>query len=47
MSRVHVSPEAIEQGEVLACRTYPLTNLIIECRQQPAVRSASAQTTTK
>jgi len=47
MSRVHVPPEAIEQGEVLACRIYPQSNLIIECRPQPAGRLASEHTTTK
>ena len=47
MSRVHVSPQAMEQGEVLACRIYPLSNLIIECRPQSAVGLASEHTTTK
>jgi ferredoxin len=47
MSRVHVPPEAREQGEVLACRIYPLTDLIIEYRPQPAARLASEHTTTK
>ena len=47
MSRVHVPPEAIKEGEVLACRIYPLSNLIIECRPQPAGRLASEHTTTK
>lgn len=37
MSRVHVPPEARECGEVLACRIYPLTDLIIECRPQSVV----------
>lgn len=47
MSRVHVPPEALEQGEVLACRVYPLTNLIIECRpQQSAVGLVTEQSTT-
>lgn len=47
MSRVHVRPEAIAQGEVLACRIYPQTNLIIECHQQPTAKLASGHTTTK
>ena len=36
MSRVHAPPEAVAQGEVLACRVYPLTDLIIECRPKAA-----------
>lgn len=36
MSRVHAPPEAVERGEVLACRIYPVTDLIIECRPQAA-----------
>lgn len=36
MSRVHAPPDAIEQGEVLACRVYPLTDLIIECSPKVA-----------
>lgn len=47
MSKAHVPPEAIEKGEVLACRIYPLTDLIIECLPQPAAGLASKQTTTK
>ena len=35
MSKAHVPPEAIEKGEVLACRIYPLTNLTIECMPLP------------
>ena len=35
MSKAHVPPEAIEKGEVLACRIYPLTNLPIECMPLP------------
>ncbi len=35
MSKVHIPPEAIDQGEVLACRIYPLTDLTIECLPQP------------
>jgi ferredoxin len=31
MSKRHAPPEAIEKGEVLACRIYPLTDLTIEC----------------
>jgi len=47
MSRVHVPPEVLAQGEVLACRIYPLTDLIIECRpQQPAARLTNEHTTT-
>lgn len=34
MSRVHVPPEALAKGEVLACRVYPLSNLSIECWPQ-------------
>lgn len=47
MSKAHVSPEAIERGEVLACRIYPLTDLTIECRPSQKVALASEQTTTK
>lgn len=49
MSRVHVSLEAIDQGEVLACRVYPLTDLIIECQSQPQSIAGfeSEHTTTK
>ncbi|MBK1887175.1 MULTISPECIES: 2Fe-2S iron-sulfur cluster binding domain-containing protein [Marinobacter] len=48
MSRVHVPPEALAQGQVLACRIYPLTDLIIECRpQQPAAGHMNEHTTTK
>lgn len=47
MSRAHVPPEAVEQGEVLACRLYPLTDLIIECLPQSATDVNSQQTTTK
>ncbi|WP_338038006.1 2Fe-2S iron-sulfur cluster-binding protein [Marinobacter salexigens] len=36
MSRVHAPEEAQAKGEVLACRIYPLTDLIVECRPQPA-----------
>lgn len=36
MSKAHVPPEAIAQGEVLACRIYPLTDLTIECLPLPA-----------
>tara|TARA_R110002020_G_scaffold310944_1_gene526588 strand:- start:8487 stop:8807 length:321 start_codon:yes stop_codon:yes gene_type:complete len=32
MSRKHVSESAQAQGEALACRLYPLSDLIIECR---------------
>ncbi|MCK2148070.1 2Fe-2S iron-sulfur cluster-binding protein [Marinobacter alexandrii] len=46
MSRAHVSPEAIEEGEVLACRVYPLTDLIIECLPQSAAGSENRQTKT-
>ncbi|MBC7182872.1 MAG: 2Fe-2S iron-sulfur cluster binding domain-containing protein [Marinobacter sp.] len=47
MSRVHVPPEALDKGEVLACRIYPLTDLIIECwPQQPAARLENEHSTT-
>ena len=46
MSRVHVPPEAIEKGEVLACRIYPLTDLTIECLPQPTVGLTNSQTKT-
>ncbi|BAW21881.1 2Fe-2S iron-sulfur cluster-binding protein [Pseudomonas putida] len=35
MSKVHAPPEAVEKGEVLACRIYPLTDLTIECVPLP------------
>ena len=38
--------EAIDKGEVLACRIYPLTDLIIECVPQPEA-AFEEQTTTK
>ena len=47
MSKAHAPPEAVEQGEVLACRIYPLTDLIIECLPQPAAGLANKQTKTK
>ncbi|MEH6686490.1 2Fe-2S iron-sulfur cluster-binding protein [Thalassolituus maritimus] len=48
MSRVHAPPEALAQGEVLACRIYPLSDLIIECRpRQSAAGHANEYTTTK
>lgn len=49
MSRVHVPPEAIGKGEVLACRVYPLTDLVIEYRPQAqaAATHKSELTTTK
>jgi len=46
MSKAHVPPGAIEQGEVLACRIYPLTDLTIECLPQPAAGSENRQTKT-
>lgn len=46
MSRVHVPPEAVAKGEVLACRIYPQTDLIIECLPQPAAGLANRQTRT-
>ncbi|HBC35856.1 MAG TPA: ferredoxin [Marinobacter adhaerens] len=46
MSKAHVPPEAIDKGEVLACRIYPLTDLIIECVPQPEA-AFEEQTTTK
>lgn len=45
MSKIHVPPEARERGQVLACRIYPLTNLTVECRPQPAVELGCQQTT--
>lgn len=47
MSKAHVPPEAIEHGEVLACRIYPLTDLTIECLPQAVAGLTSKQTTTK
>lgn len=47
MSRAHAPPEAIEQGEVLACRIYPVTDLTIECLPPSASGNTSEQTTTK
>ncbi|WP_316933364.1 MULTISPECIES: 2Fe-2S iron-sulfur cluster-binding protein [unclassified Marinobacter] len=35
MSKLHAPPEAIQQGKVLACRIYPLTDLVIEHRAEP------------
>lgn len=35
MSKRHAPPEAVKQGAVLACRTYPLTDLVIECMPLP------------
>jgi len=37
MSSAHVPATAREQGEVLACRVYPLSRLEIECRSGKAV----------
>ncbi|WP_420195025.1 2Fe-2S iron-sulfur cluster binding domain-containing protein [Marinobacter sp. GH_1] len=31
MSKRHCPPEALENGEVLACRIYPTKDLVIEC----------------
>ena len=45
MSKRHAPPEAVEKGEVLACRIYPLTDLIIEC--VPLPEAAPAKQTTK
>lgn len=47
MSKAHAPPEAVELGEVLACRIYPRTDLIVECLPQPASGLASEQTTIK
>jgi len=47
MSRAHAPPEAIEQGEVLACRIYPVTDLTIECLEPSAPGETSEQTTTR
>lgn len=44
MSKAHVPPEALENGEVLACRIFPTTDLTIEC--VPQVAPALDQTTT-
>ena len=46
MSKVHAPPEAVEKGEVLACRIYPLTDLTIECVLLPEAALAK-QTITK
>ncbi|MCG2579414.1 MAG: 2Fe-2S iron-sulfur cluster-binding protein [Marinobacter sp.] len=46
MSKAHVPSEAIEKGEVLACRLYPLTDLTIECLPQPAAGLSNRQTKT-
>lgn len=46
MSKAHVPPEAIEQGEVLACRIYPLTDLIIECLPPSVAGLTNRQTKT-
>ena len=34
MSRAHVPPTALKNGEVLACRVFPTTDLTIECVPQ-------------
>lgn len=47
MSRVHVPPEALEKGEVLACRIYPKSDLTIECQPQDAVGLTTKRTTTR
>lgn len=44
MSRAHAPPEAIKQGKVLACRIYPVTDLIIECLPPTASGNTSGQT---
>ncbi|MEC7376621.1 MAG: 2Fe-2S iron-sulfur cluster binding domain-containing protein [Pseudomonadota bacterium] len=36
MSKAHCPPEARDKGEVLACRIYPRTDLMIECMPQVA-----------
>ncbi|WP_349343489.1 2Fe-2S iron-sulfur cluster-binding protein [Marinobacter sp. MMG032] len=46
MSKRYAPPEAVEKGEVLACRIYPRTDLMIECMPQPAAPLAE-QTKTK
>lgn len=46
MSKVHAPPEAVQQGEVLACRIYPVSDLTIECVPLPEAALAK-QTTTK
>ncbi len=46
MSKAHCSDEAREHGEVLACRIYPRSDLVIECMPVPEAALAK-QTTTK
>ncbi|MBC7184589.1 MAG: 2Fe-2S iron-sulfur cluster binding domain-containing protein [Marinobacter sp.] len=46
MSKAHCPPEARDKGEVLACRIYPRTDLMIEC-MPPTVASLAEQTKTK
>lgn len=47
MSKAHVPPEAMAKGEVLACRIYPLTDLIIESLPQSEAGLSNKQTTTR
>ncbi|HCE6398420.1 MULTISPECIES: 2Fe-2S iron-sulfur cluster binding domain-containing protein [Pseudomonas] len=43
MSSRHVPPEARAQGQVLACRLYPLSDLMIECCARLEVAAAITQ----
>lgn len=47
MSRAHVPPEALDMGEVLACRIYPRTDLMIECMPEDGVALPDQKTTSK
>jgi len=46
MSRQHISEEDIVQGIVLACRTYPLSDLVFELAGKAASRAKRTNTTT-
>lgn len=46
MSRQHVSEEDIARGAVLACRTYPLSDLVIELDGKAAKRAKRTNPTT-
>lgn len=46
MSRQHVSDEDIAQGVVLACRTYPLSDLVFELAGKAAGRARRTNATT-
>ncbi|HDZ57648.1 MAG TPA: 2Fe-2S iron-sulfur cluster binding domain-containing protein [Pseudomonas xinjiangensis] len=43
MSRKHVSDAALACGEALACRLYPLSDLMIECRTPKAAAEIQQQ----